>query len=90
MQTQIDTMTLAWKIYRQSKLTMTFSKALKYAWKLAKSSEISLTKQELILKVKTKAMYNQIEYGYTIKHKREIHVPTDYYNLNLLIHQLGV
>lgn len=50
---RINVMQMAWKIYKNSKVFNSFSKALKFSWKLLKQSTINLEKNYITIISKT-------------------------------------
>jgi len=82
----LDTMTLAWKIYRNKTKTYTFRNALKLAWKMCKTAKVQLVDNtiELISKIITKINLSNVT-----KVKGGVSIPNNEYELNILFYQFN-
>lgn len=84
---KIDVLTLAWKIFKNSKTFNKFSKALKFAWKILKQSTITLENNYITIISKT--IKNMKLFIAENVNNKTIKFEDNDYNINLFSYELN-
>ena len=82
----LDTMTLAWKIFRNKSKTYTFRNALKLAWKMCKTTKVQIVDNTIELLSKT---ITKLNLSNVTKVKGGVSIPNNEYELNILFYQFN-
>ena len=85
--TTLNTMSLAWKIYKNSKTFNKFSKALKFAWKILKQSKITL--ENNFITIISKNIKNMKLFIAENVNSKTIRFKDNDYNINLFSYELN-
>ena len=82
----LDTMTLAWKIFKNKTKTYTFRNALKLAWKMCKTTKVQIVDNTIELLSKT---ITKLNLSNVTKVKGGVSLPNNEYELNILFYQFN-